>query len=170
MKLAGRALLGAAAVALITTSGSLNAQDGDGMGLSDTQTTRVTEIMAPGLKACAGVEVVYRPDCFQQVYRTAARQLGSNAGYWEAEVALTRVGRNLYNFVRANTDKKASKIKAGGFRLKAVTEASLPEAGRIYQDNVAKAEDILRSGSAAEKRYFEPIADLVGKYDTAIPR
>lgn len=169
MKLAGRTILGAAAFALITTSGSVTAQDGDGMGLSDTQTTRVTEIMGPGLKTCSQVEVVYRPDCFQQVYRAAARQLGSNAGYWEAEVALTRVGRNLYNFVRANTDRKASKIKAGGFRLKAVTEASIGEAGKIYQDNVSKAEDILRSGSSAEQRYFKPIADLVGKYDKAIP-
>ena len=78
----------AAAVALITTSGSVTAQDGDGMGLSDTQTTRVTEIMGPGLKTCAEVEVVYRPDCFQQVYRAAARQLGRN-WYWYSRLAVT---------------------------------------------------------------------------------
>ena len=139
------------------------------MGLSSAQTTQVTEFMAPALKLCAEADVVYRPDCFHQVYRAAARQLGSNAGYWEAEVALTRVGRNLYNFVRTNTDKKASKIRVDGFRVKAVTTSSLADAGRIYQDNVTQAEKILRSGSAAEKKYFEPIADLVGKYSKAIP-
>ena len=53
--------------------------------------------------------------------------------------------------------------------MKAVTEASIGEAGKIYQDNVSKAEDILRSGSSAEQRFFKPIADLVGKYDKAIP-
>ncbi|WP_127114940.1 hypothetical protein [Shimia sediminis] len=169
MKFAKKSLHGAALVALIATSSSVIAQ-GDGMGLSDAQTSQVTEIMGPGLDACSKVDVVYRPDCFQQVYRNASRQLGSNAGYWEAEVALTRVGRNLYNFVRSNTDRNGDKIKAGGFRLKPVTAESLPEAGQIYQDNVAKAEQILRGGSSAEQRYFKPIADLVSKYATAIPR
>ncbi|WP_299351841.1 hypothetical protein [uncultured Shimia sp.] len=163
-------LSGAVFAALAAFGGAGNAQDGDGMGLSDTQTNRVLSQMAPGLETCAGVEIAYRPDCFQQVYRSGARLLSNNAGYWEAEVALTRVGRNLYNFVRANGDSSADRIREGGFRLKAVTASSLPEAGALYRDNAAKAEDILRSGSAAETKYFEPIAELVGKYKDAIPQ
>lgn len=163
-----KVVCGAALAALVAASGPLNAQ-GDGMGLSVAQTDRVINLMAPGMEACAEVDVVYRPDCFQHVYRNAARQLGSNAAYWEAEVALTRVGRNLYNFVRASTDTKEKKIKVAGFRLKPVTKASVADAGRIYQDNVSKAESILRGGSSAEQKFFGPIADLVAKYAKAIP-
>lgn len=162
---------GAALAALIALgAGAAMAQDGSGLGLSDTQTNRVVESMRPGMETCAKVDTVYRVDCFQQVYRAAARLLGSNAGYWEAEVALTRVGRNLSNFVRENGDSSADKIKAGGMRLKPVTKASLPDAGRVYQDNVTRAEDDLRGGTAMEQKYFAPIADLVGQYRTALPR
>lgn len=149
---------------------ALNAQEGDGMGLSEGQTNRVVQLLESGFDTCSKVEVLYRADCFQQVYRSGAKVLSNNAGYWEAEVALTRVGRNLYSFVRANTDSSADRIRSGGFRLKAITQESLPQAVDIYRKNVALAGQVLRSGSPAEQKYFEPIADLVDEHLAAIPK
>lgn len=159
----------AVSAALAFASAPIHAQ-GDGMGLSESQTRRVAEMMDTGFTACAKAEVLYRPDCYQQVYRSAAKALGSNAGYWEAEVAMTRVGRNLYTFVRANTDSKAGRIRAGNYRVKAIKKESLPLAGAVYQDSVAKAEAILRSGSSAEQKFFKPFADLIAEHKTAVPR
>ena len=159
----------AVAVAAMPFAG-LHAQDGDGMGLSGSQTHRVVGVLDSGFETCASVEVLYRADCFQQVYSSGAKLLSNNAGYWEAEVALARVGRNLYNFVRANTDSKAKKIRRDGFRMKAITSESLPAAIETYRANVERAVELLRSGSGAELTYFEPIAAVVEEHLGAMPK
>lgn len=158
-----------AAALLPVASGAL-AQEGDGMGLSQAQTRRVVELLDTGFDTCARVEILYRLDCFRQVYSGGAKLLSSNAGYWEAEIALARVGRNLYDFMRANADPKASKLRENGYRMKAITPASLPEAIAVYRTNVARAEELLRSGSATELKYFAPIADLVETHLGDIPK
>ncbi|WP_073251399.1 hypothetical protein [Shimia gijangensis] len=140
------------------------------MGLSEAQTHRVVEMLRTGFDICATVEVLYRADCFQQVYAGGAKLLSNNAGYWEAEVALARVGRNLYNFMRANTDKNAKKLRQDGMRLKAITPEALPAAVDIYRTNVERAEQLLRAGSTVELKYFEPIAELVEKHLGDIPK
>ncbi len=163
-------LYAAAVVVAAMPFASLHAQDGDGMGLSGSQTQRVVEVLGNGFETCASVEVLYRADCFQQVYASGAKLLSNNAGYWEAEVALARVGRNLYNFVRVNTDPKAKRIRQSGFRMKAITVESLPAAIDTYRSNVQRAVDLLRSGSGAELKFFEPIAAVVEKHLEAIPK
>ena len=160
----------AAIVVAAMPFGALNAQDGDGMGLSGSQTHRVVEVLGSGFETCASVEILYRADCFQQVYSSGAKLLSNNAGYWEAEVALARVGRNLYNFVRANTDTKAKKLRQDGFRMKAITSDSLPAAIDTYRTNVERAVVLLRSGSGAELKFFEPIAAVVEDHLEAIPK
>ena len=158
-----------AVVASMTPFDALNAQDGDGMGLSRAQTHRVVEVLKVGFNTCASVDVLYRADCFQQVYAGGAKLLSNNAGYWEAEVALARVGRHLYNFVRANNDPSADRIRKDGMRMKAITPEALPAAVEIYRTNVERAESLLRSGSEFEAKYFGPIADLVEKHLEDIP-
>lgn len=163
-------LYAAAIVVAAMPLAGLHAQDGDGMGLSGSQTHRVVEVLGSGFETCASVEVLYRVDCFQQVYSSGAKLLSNNAGYWEAEVALARVGRNLYNFVRANTDPKAKRIRQDGFRMKAITSESLPAAIETYRTNVERAVVLLRSGSGAELKFFEPIAAVVEDHLEAIPK
>ncbi|MBU2944196.1 hypothetical protein Q4525_12260 [Shimia thalassica] len=144
-------------------------QGADGAGLSPSQTARVVSILDTGFTSCASAAPVYRLDCFSQVYRNGSKLLANNASYWEAEVALTRVGRNLYTFVRANTDAKAGRIRLEGFRLKAVSEAKMPEAEKLYATNIARAIVLLSGGGEAEETFFGPIADEVAKYPKLIP-
>lgn len=144
-------------------------QGSDGAGLSPSQTARVVSILDTGFSSCLKAPPVNRMDCFSQVYRNASKLLANNASYWEAEVALTRVGRNLYTFVRANTDSKAGRIRHEGFRMKAVVETAMPEAEKLYETNVARAVVLLRSGAEAEQAYFGPIADVVAEYPKLVP-
>ncbi|MEQ9695082.1 hypothetical protein [Shimia sp. SDUM112013] len=145
------------------------AQGADGSGLSHDQTNRVVTILDTGFRTCLKVEPVYRIDCFSQVYRNGSKLLANNASYWEAEVALTRVGRNLYSFQRANTDSSKGRVRTDGYRLKAVTPASMPEAEALYATNVSRAEELLRSGNKAEQTFFGPIADEVAKFPELVP-
>lgn len=151
-------------VLLCLGGGAAQAQDSGGIGLTNSQTFQVVGILREGFETCAKVPSRYQVDCFQQTYRSGAKVLSHNAGYWEAEVALTRVSRNLYQFVRANTDTSAGRLREGGFRMKAVTEEMMPQARKVFRQNVARAELLLRDVSPGEAVFFQPIADLVGQY------
>jgi hypothetical protein len=140
------------------------AQDSGGIGLSQTQTSKVVSILKEGLETCAKVAPVYKVDCYHQSYRAGAKVVSNNAGYWEVDVALTRVSRNLNRFVRSNTDPSAGRVREGGFRLKAITQESVPQARKVLRQNVARAENLLRDVSPDEAKYFAPIADLIGQY------
>jgi hypothetical protein len=151
-------------VALCLGSFAARAQDGGGVGLSQTQTAKVVSILEEGFETCSKVVAEYKVDCLQQSYRAGAKVLSHNAGYWEAEVALPRVSRILYQFVRANTDTSAGRLREGGFRMKAVTQEAMPQARKVFRQNVARAETLLRDVSPSEAKYFTPIADVIGQF------
>ena len=133
----------------------------DDIGFSDQQTKRTVDVFAYGVSECATVALVYRIDCLRQTYSQTVRVISKASVYWEAEVALTRVNRGLYSFVRANTDSNLGRERVNGGRIKAVTEASLPQAIQLYIAGADKAAEVMRSGSSIEVRYFAPIAEAV---------
>ncbi len=137
------------------------AEQSDGPGLSEAQTDRVIEAFDQRMDNCDDLEMVYRVDCFQKAYSQTAQIVSRASAYWEVEVALTRISRNLYSFVRSNTDKSKSRVKVNGSRVYAVTEAALAEARALYESSVDAASEILRSSSSVELRYFTPIADAL---------
>jgi len=133
----------------------------DDIGFSDQQTKRTVDIFTFGVSECAKVDMVYRIDCLRQTYSQTVRVISKASVYWEAEVALTRVNRGLYSFVRANTDPDRGRERVNGGRIKAVTEASLPQAIQLYLTGADRAAEVMRSGSSVEVVYFGPIADSV---------
>lgn len=138
-----------------------SAQAEDDIGFSDQQTKRAVDIFNHAVAECEPLDEVHRVDCLRVAYSQTVRVISKASVYWEAEVALTRVNRTLYSFVRKNTDSNVEKVKANGGRIKAVTEASLPEARVLYQEGVDRAVADLRSGTRVELSYFSPIADAV---------
>lgn len=155
------AVFGVIASVGVMFGASANADEGSDLGLSDSQTDRAVEAFRSGAETCAKAPKVYRVDCMQQTYSSTVRVISKASAYWEAEVALTRVHRNLYSFVRANTDKSLGKEKINGYRTKAVSEASLPKASALYAQNIDKAITVLRGEGASEARFFGPIAEAV---------
>ena len=153
-------VLQAAAVALMGIVAQ-PAMAEDDIGFSDQQTKRTVDIFNFGVSECAKVDMVYRIDCLRQTYSQTVRVISKASVYWEAEVALTRVNRGLYSFVRANTDSDQGRERVNGGRIKAVTEASLPQAIQLYVAAADRAAEVLRSGSSVEVEYFGPIADAV---------
>ncbi|MBO9478436.1 hypothetical protein J7382_12890 [Shimia sp. R11_0] len=130
-------------------------------GFSNEQTKRTVDTFTYGIEQCATVDVVYRLDCLRQTYSQTVRVISKASVYWEAEVALTRVNRGLYSFVRANMDAEVGRARVNGGRIKAVTEESLPQARAQYMAAVDRAAEEMRSGSSVEARYFEPIAEAI---------
>ncbi|WP_353315105.1 hypothetical protein [Shimia sp. NS0008-38b] len=133
----------------------------DDFGFSDQQTKRTVDTFTYGVEQCATVDVVFRIDCLRQTYSQTVRVISKASVYWEAEVALTRVNRGLYSYVRANTDDNISRVRVNGGRIKALTDASIPQATALYFDAVDKAAAVMRGGSPSETRYFEPIAEAI---------
>ncbi|MCP4820688.1 MAG: hypothetical protein GY883_15970 [Shimia sp.] len=145
------AMCGAAGVAV--------AEQGD-MGFSSSQTERAVSTLKTGLDGCMEAPPIYRVDCFQQAYVGTVRVIANASAYWEAEVAMTRISRNLYSFIRANTDKSLGKERYN-FRVRAISEAALPEAQALYAQSVDQAVAIMRGGNASEMKYFQPLAETV---------
>lgn len=135
------------------------AEQGD-MGFSDSQTERAVSTLRAGLDGCMEAPPVFRVDCFQQAYVGTVRVIANASAYWEAEVAMTRISRNLYSFVRANTDRSLGKERYY-FRVRGISESALPEAQALYAQSVDQAVAILRGGNSSEVRYFKPLADAV---------
>ncbi len=133
----------------------------DDNGFSDQQTKRAVDIFTYGTEQCAPLQPVYRVDCLRQTYSQTVRVVSNAAVYWEAEVALTRVNRLLYAFVRENLDTSVSRVRANGGRIKAVKPTSLPAAQKLYMDGVDRAVAEMRATSSVEVRYFEPIAKAI---------
>lgn len=129
--------------------------------LSEVQVQRAVSIFEEGAKNCKKAPEVYQVDCFQQIFGKTSRIFSKASAYWEAEVALMRVSRNLYSFVRSNTDPELDRKKINSARIKPVTGSSLIEAQLLFVSSVDKATAALRGGSAYEQRYFEPIANAV---------
>ncbi|PSL18153.1 hypothetical protein [Shimia abyssi] len=140
----------------------------DDQGLSKVQIDRAVQSFDSGAQVCANADAVYRLDCFQQVFSRTARVFGRASAYWEADVALTRVSRNLFSFVRANTHEALGRQKMNGSRVKPITEASVPEATALYRTNVDRAAADLVSGSKYEADFFRPISDVILKYSDAL--
>lgn len=155
------AILGIVGAIGLAASDAVLAEQGEDLGFSDAQTARAVETFNNGADGCEAAPVEYRADCFQQVFGQTARGIAKASAYWEAEVALTRVKRSLYTFVRSNTDSNASRKKINGARAKAVTQAAIPQARALFQASVDQAVGVLQNGSAAEKRFFQPIAEAV---------
>ena len=153
-------VLQAAAVALMGIVAQ-PAMAEDDIGFSDQQTKRTVDIFTYGVSECAKVDLVCRIDCLRQTYSQTVRVISKASVYWEAEVALTRVNRGLYSFVRANTDSNLGRERVNGGRIKAVTQESMPQAIQLYMAGADKAAEVMRSGSSIEVRYFSPIADAV---------
>ncbi|MEC8195693.1 MAG: hypothetical protein VX228_05070 [Pseudomonadota bacterium] len=153
-------VLQAAAVALVGIVAQPAMAEED-IGFSDQQTKRTVDVFDFGVNECAKVEMVYRIDCLRQTYSQTVRVISKASVYWEAEVALTRVNRGLYSFVRANTDSDLGRERVNGGRIKAVTEASLPQAIQLYMAAADRAAEVMRGGSKVETDYFGPIADAV---------
>lgn len=137
------------------------AQGLGGAGFSSVQTARVVDGLAEDFQVCRKVNVVYRLDCYRQAYSAGARILSNNAAYWEAKVALIRVDRQLGAVLSANSDRSASRLRAGGRRFNAIASAAVPEVAAAFQEAISRAESLLRSGTAAEISNFAPIADVV---------
>jgi len=148
-------------LAVVFGSAALSAQAEQGdMGFSDSQTERAVSTLKTGLDGCMEAPPQFRVDCFQQAYVGTVRVIANASAYWEAEVAMTRISRALYGFIRANTDKSLGKERYH-FRVRAVTEAAMPEAQAIYAQSVDQAVAIMRGGSASEVKYFAPLAEVV---------
>ncbi|WP_152926545.1 hypothetical protein [Shimia sp. SK013] len=147
------------AVGILSASNS-GAEEGD-IGFSASQTDRTVAAFSKGIEGCMEAPPVFRVDCFQHAYSSTVRVIANASAYWEAEVALTRVNRTLYQFVRANTDKSLGKERYGSFKPRAINESVLAEAQALYADLVDKAVAIMRGGSSSELKYFQPLADAV---------
>lgn len=130
-------------------------------GFSAEQTQRTVDTFNYGVTQCGTVDMVFRVDCLRQTYSQTVRVISKASVYWEAEVALTRVNRGLYAFVRANVDNSVSRARVNGGRIKALTTSSLEEAKVLYAQAADRAAEVMRGGSEAEKRFFEPIAEAV---------
>ncbi|MGR3713478.1 MAG: hypothetical protein ACU0A6_10210 [Shimia sp.] len=146
--------------AVLLAAHGVSAEEDD-LGFSTSQTNRAVSAFSKGIAGCNAAPPVYRVDCIQQVYGSTVRVIANASAYWEAEVALTRVNRGLYQFVRANADKSLGKEKFGSYRTRAITEAALPQAQAIYADSVDKAVAVMRGGNTSEVKYFGPLADAV---------
>ncbi|TNF57215.1 MAG: hypothetical protein EP307_14390 [Rhodobacteraceae bacterium] len=137
------------------------AQGFDGAGLSDRQTTLVTEVLAEGLASCGELDIAYRFDCFRETTRAAARRVSSNAAYWEVEIALTRISRNLGQWVQDFRDPDAASIRHDGARRTAVSASAIPSLTAATRRLIEDAAGNIRRASGREGTYFEPIADLI---------
>lgn len=146
-------------LAIASASSPALAEQGD-MGFSNSQTDRTLSTLQAGLDGCMEAPPVFRVDCFQQAYVGTIRVISNASAYWEAEVAMTRISRNLYSFIRANTDKDLGKERYY-FRVRAITEAALPEAQALYAQSVDQAVAVMRGGNTSEVKYFKPLADAV---------
>jgi hypothetical protein len=154
-------LLSAAVLAAgILGASNAVAEEGD-MGFSTSQTDRAVAAFKKGTEGCMAAPPVFRVDCFQHAYVSTVRVIANASAYWEAEVALTRVNRTLYQFVRANTDRSLGKEKYGSFKPRAINETVLAQAQALYADSVDKAVAIMRGGSSSELKFFQPLADAV---------
>lgn len=138
--------------------GALAEQDS---GFSEHQTKRAVDVFEAGAAKCAPLEPVYRVDCLRQTYSQTVRVVANASVYWEAEVALTRVNRGLYAFVREHLDQDAERLRVNGGRIKAVTPGSVTVAQQLYLDGVDRAVAAMRGASSVEVRYFEPIARAI---------
>ena len=152
----------------LVIAGMSSAEEQNGVGFSQAQTQRAVSTFNDGAKGCMGAPVAYRVDCFQQVFGQTARVISKASAYWEAEVALTRVNRNLYTFVRNHTDKNAGRERVNGARVKAVTKESLPEARAVFEKSIDQAVVILQGSTASETKYFAPIAEAVSSVRDAL--
>jgi hypothetical protein len=135
--------------------------EGRDAGLSMTQSTRVASELATELDGCAPLDKIFLADCVRQALRRAARQLSNNAAYWEAEVALARVARNLDLLVRANSDPDVSRIRANGNRYRAMLPEKVGPITEVMRSALAQAESLIRQGSPGEIKHFAPIADAI---------
>lgn len=152
-------LRGIAMVAVLSLAGAVFADDDN--GFSEHQTKRAVDTFEAAAKACETLDPVYRVDCLRQAYSQTVRIVANASVYWEAEVALTRVNRGLYAFVREHLDRNVARVRVNGGRIKAVTPASVPVAQQLYMDGVDRAVAAMRGASSLEVRYFEPIAQAI---------
>lgn len=156
--------LRAAVTALLLSAAPAGAQGYDGAGLAPAQTERLLGALREGLQLCARAEPIFRTDCLSGAFRTAARKVGNNAAYWEADVALTRISRRLAALQRAAPDPAGRRVRLEGERLSAIDPRALPEASAMLRAQIARARDDLARASAAEAAHFAPISDLLGRF------
>ena len=152
-----------AAALLIALAGPAASQGMGDAGFSTSLTNRIATELRQDFEVCRSIEQVYRLDCYRQSYSQAARTLSNAAAYWEAQVALKRVDRTLTGVLSDLQDRDASRLRAGGNRLKAVRSDAVASAAAALSETVKQAEAFLRQGNAAEIEYFGPIADEVAK-------
>ncbi|MBO9474195.1 hypothetical protein J7413_11655 [Shimia sp. R10_1] len=152
-------LRGIAAAAILFLAGPVFADDDN--GFSEHQTKRAVDTFEAASAACATLDPVFRVDCLRQAYSQTVRVVANASVYWEAEVALTRVNRGLYAFVREHLDRSVARVRVNGGRIKAVTPASVPLAQQLYRDGVDRAVAAMRGASSLEVRYFEPISQAL---------
>ncbi|WP_422047735.1 hypothetical protein [Shimia sp.] len=152
-------LRGAAMIAVLALAGAVSAEEDN--GFSEHQTKRAVDTFTYGAEQCATLDPIYRVDCLRQAYSQTVRVVANASVYWEAEVALTRVNRGLYAFVREHLDKNVDRVRVNGGRIKAVTADSVPVAQALYGDGVDRAVAAMRGASSLEVRYFEPIAQVL---------
>lgn len=124
-------------------------------GIEIEQSQKVADTLERGVSACFALPLAYRPDCTGYAFRDAAKQIGNNADYWEADVALTRVVRKTERMVQSMKDDQAERVRHDGYRLRAVTSptGAMAFVRQTVQDATAQMETL----SPHEKRLFAPI-------------
>lgn len=148
---------------LVTAAAPALSQGANDAGFSSALTNRIASELRSGFDLCRTIDTVYRLDCYRQSYSDAARTLSNAAAYWEAQVALKRVDRTLTGVLSEFQDRDASRLRAGGNRLKAVQADAVQSAAVALSEAVGQAEKFLRQGNSVEIEYFGPIADEVAK-------
>lgn len=152
-------LLSILTVAAALSAAPVASQGEISRGIDIVQSQRVASALETGVAACFALPEAYLADCVGKAFRQAVRQIGNNADYWEAEVALTRVSRNTERMVLALKDESADRLRHEGNRLRAVTQ--IAGAMAFVRQSVEDAATDMARLSQREQQMFEPISDVL---------
>ena len=132
------------------------------MVLSDRTTNRIVKRLQSDFQDCTRHPKVYRYDCYQKSYASAASALRGSDDYAKAAEALRLVQQRIKAVVDANLDPAQKPLRKGLQRFRPVQQAALPQLKRETIRAMDQARTILlRSPSAAQKPHFQKIAAAI---------
>ena len=130
-------------------------------GLSVAQTNRTVVGLERSLAICAEVTPAYQMDCHAQSFRNAVVRLRNNPAYWEAEVAIHRISRNLRLFARHHSDPDAGRLKKASMRMRAVLKNKIAEGQNMQRMEMEKAIQSMSDVSTQEARHFSLMINVI---------
>ena len=146
----------------LTTSAQADYGSSAAAGLSADTTAAAVAALEGGIATCQAVPVVYRFDCYRKNYGDAARSLGGNRDYGDAEQALGKVERVLRGIVRQNRDRDAPAISVGRKRYRAIKPEAVRDSAALFERARAEAVTVLLRAKGPAQTHYARIASVVG--------